>query len=669
MVNRAMATTDKELTPADVTLEVDGTLFSCVRSALAIESPYFEAMFSNNFAERNKTVIEIQGLDAATMKFILQWLDDSTAIFKLQCVEVLAVLQAAAMLQFQRLQQMCEDVMVQRWLSPESCLMTAATADRLSLAKLYNKASALALWQFCEVRNTQEFLDLPLSRLEQYLKQDALSLGSSEDEFQVFEAICWWLEHKMVERKSDTLKALSCVRMNFISVSDIQTMFNYACIENREDAQDLLRCILCIKEERQFAILHQSPEQDMEPFKSLVGEKTISCSSKAPPAVDSIDKASIKHKLEVLPEAEPVKVCVMDTASVQIESEAEKLIEEFSEATVKMSRDILAQPSRQVATVPCVIGHYKVENNSGPDEENSSPSHDHAKKNKKEKARNMLPYVFYWNPNRSEKLLPLMPLDKLDQGPTEPIGYAVLSKGQELYVVGGEYLIGYGDWNRSVLKYNAWSESWTFETSLAVPRRHHSVVCIDDDMYVVGGSGKFRVILDSVDRYNFTSRTWYKCAPLPSALYSAAACVHNNLVYVISCRVFCYNPKTDNWVTLNDVQLPSGTSYNTALTHGNFIYLTGLYSEDLVRFDPEKDKCVKLVGRFQYTAGNVCLVGDKIYSFPEHNECPCVEVYNIRKNTFEVLFTGSPSSARISFKKLARHCFPLVLYETLWRGP
>lgn len=93
----------------------------------------------------------MKGLDAATMKFILRWLENPDAIYDLQCVEVLAALQAAAMLQFRRLQQMCEEVMVQRWLSAESCLMTAATADRLSLTKLFNKASALALWQFCEV--------------------------------------------------------------------------------------------------------------------------------------------------------------------------------------------------------------------------------------------------------------------------------------------------------------------------------------------------------------------------------------------------------------------------------------------------------------------------------------------------------------------------------------
>lgn len=65
----------------------------------------------------------------------------------------------------------------------------------------------------------------------------------------------------MVERKPDTLKALSCVRMNSISVSDIHSMFNYACIEHRKDAQDLLRCILCIKEGREFVTLVKSTEK------------------------------------------------------------------------------------------------------------------------------------------------------------------------------------------------------------------------------------------------------------------------------------------------------------------------------------------------------------------------------------------------------------------------
>lgn len=91
------------------------------------------------------------------MRFLLRWIDDSSQIDSLQGEEVLVVLQAAAMLQFEHLQRTCEEVMVQRWLSSESCLLTAATADQLSLPKLYQKASALALWHFTEVKLTSAY--------------------------------------------------------------------------------------------------------------------------------------------------------------------------------------------------------------------------------------------------------------------------------------------------------------------------------------------------------------------------------------------------------------------------------------------------------------------------------------------------------------------------------
>lgn len=96
----------------------------------------------------------LQGVDATAMKFILQWLKDSglniTDHFK--CGEdVLVVLQAAAMLQFARLQALCEEQVLNRWLTTESCLVTISTADQLSLNRLHRKASAFALWHFPEV--------------------------------------------------------------------------------------------------------------------------------------------------------------------------------------------------------------------------------------------------------------------------------------------------------------------------------------------------------------------------------------------------------------------------------------------------------------------------------------------------------------------------------------
>jgi hypothetical protein len=44
----------------DVILKVGDASFRCHRRVLAEYSPYFEAMFGNNFIEKDKTTIEIQ---------------------------------------------------------------------------------------------------------------------------------------------------------------------------------------------------------------------------------------------------------------------------------------------------------------------------------------------------------------------------------------------------------------------------------------------------------------------------------------------------------------------------------------------------------------------------------------------------------------------------------
>jgi hypothetical protein len=50
----------KTSTSYDVILKVGDANFPCHRRVLAEYSPYFEAMFRNNFIEKDKTTIEIQ---------------------------------------------------------------------------------------------------------------------------------------------------------------------------------------------------------------------------------------------------------------------------------------------------------------------------------------------------------------------------------------------------------------------------------------------------------------------------------------------------------------------------------------------------------------------------------------------------------------------------------
>lgn len=433
-------------------------------------------------------------------------------------------------------------------------------------------------------------------------------------------------------------------------------MLNYACIDSCEDAQLLLKCIICILEGKEVSTVGENSVTVFE-------EETLSGQDENKACCETIRKLAghIKACTSAAP-SEISSLQIMDK-EVELNDNIDNIsINEFSADTLIKAQVILSKNKRQLPTIACVIGRIMRDEEQIVLEEGNDSELNLTKKNRKERTKNGSPFIFYWDSAKNEKPVPLLPLSKVKQGPHEPLGYTVISKGQELFVIGGEYLLGYGNWNKSVWKYNVWSETWTFETSLTEPRRHHSAVCLDDDLYIIGGFGKFRVIMDSMDRYNFHTRTWHKCAPLPTNVYSAATCVHNNFIYVISCLVFCYYPTSNSWATLNDINIPAGSSFNTAMSHEGLIYLTGSYSPALMCFDPLVEKSIKCVGSFQNNAGDACLVGNMIYSFSEEDDRPYVEVYDIVEQTFKVIWTGNASDDKISFKK-SGGCFSLVLYR------
>jgi hypothetical protein len=57
--------------------------------------------------------------------------------------------------------------------------------------------------------------------------------------------------------------------------------------------------------------------------------------------------------------------------------------------------------------------------------------------------------------------------------------------GQDLYMIGGEYLLGYGNWNQSIWKYDVIREMWNFETRYHMHSEcsHHiALVCVISDI-------------------------------------------------------------------------------------------------------------------------------------------------------------------------------------------
>jgi len=96
----------------DVTLCVDGQLFSCHRALLASASEYFRCLFTTSLAEQNQSVITISGVDANSMRLVLDYI--YTGAVELNSDTVQNVLSSANLFQLRGLRDGCADYMEQK---------------------------------------------------------------------------------------------------------------------------------------------------------------------------------------------------------------------------------------------------------------------------------------------------------------------------------------------------------------------------------------------------------------------------------------------------------------------------------------------------------------------------------------------------------------------------
>ena len=96
----------------DVTLSVDGQEFICHRALLASASEYFRCLFTTSLAEQNQSVITISGVDANSMKLVLDYV--YTGRVELNSDTVQNLLSCANLFQLRGLRDGCAEYMEQK---------------------------------------------------------------------------------------------------------------------------------------------------------------------------------------------------------------------------------------------------------------------------------------------------------------------------------------------------------------------------------------------------------------------------------------------------------------------------------------------------------------------------------------------------------------------------
>jgi N-acetylneuraminic acid mutarotase len=253
-------------------------------------------------------------------------------------------------------------------------------------------------------------------------------------------------------------------------------------------------------------------------------------------------------------------------------------------------------------------------------------------------------------------------------------GCTSMGEGDSIYVIGGRDSPG----NRYATnyKYDAFTDTWTTETSMSTPRAHLGCAAVNGKIYAIGGwvgaaatgvveeydpatdiwtmkspmptprytfgiasvAGKIYVfggmnmqgqIFNTIEEYDPLTDTWTTKTPMPTPRMGPGCATINDTIYVyggstvigsgITAVNECYDPVSDSWATRASMQnarfaLGGFTWGNTAYAIGGYDYST--YIADLDAYEPATNAWTSLgLSPMQYARQSiaVALTGYGVY--------------------------------------------------------
>ncbi|KAL1464852.1 hypothetical protein WDU94_004463 [Cyamophila willieti] len=219
----------------DVTLRCGMDTIHAHRVVLASTSPYFHAMFNDDMVEKDQTEIGFQDIDAVALRHLVDFSYTGEITITEENVQVL--LPASSLLQMASVREACCKFLM-RQLHPSNCLGIRSFADTHSCKELHRRSHKYALLNFQEVMNTEEFLLLPFSQVEELISNNQLNIASEE---KVFLSVLNWVKHEAADRVQYIAKLLSHVKLPLLPRDFLMSSVeSESLIKESPDCQELL---------------------------------------------------------------------------------------------------------------------------------------------------------------------------------------------------------------------------------------------------------------------------------------------------------------------------------------------------------------------------------------------------------------------------------------------
>ncbi|XP_072930107.1 kelch-like protein 25 isoform X2 [Epargyreus clarus] len=211
-------------------------------------------------------------------------------------------------------------------------------------------------------------------------------------------------------------------------------------------------------------------------------------------------------------------------------------------------------------------------------------------------------------------------------------GWSVIAWGlTKIILVCGEVGRGSGIFYKDIKVYDTLRQQWTQHGVELPPRRHAGLAVVEDELYIVGGVGGYRVVLDTAIVYDLNQRTYRKIAPLPDAIQNPAICAHGKVIYACGQKnIYRYEEtgSSDRWTMVINTDLRA--SY--MISFKGSIYCTQNYFSHLYRFKPGEDDKLEMVSQFSSPPAVLVHMRDRMMVFTRtmcgHADIMAVEEYD-----------------------------------------
>ena len=197
----------------DVTVAVKGKEFKAHKVVLAAASPFFLSLLESNMRENNEQLIriELKEATASVMEDVLKYIYTGNVSITEESAHNLIV--TADFLVLPGLKTLACDFL-KEIVTTENCVFNYYFADKYHCVELKEKCQQVINLTFSIVMETDDFLNLDVKQLIEWVSSDDITVSAEEE---VFKGIVKWVSHNKSEREKNFPELLHKVRLNTIS--------------------------------------------------------------------------------------------------------------------------------------------------------------------------------------------------------------------------------------------------------------------------------------------------------------------------------------------------------------------------------------------------------------------------------------------------------------------